>query len=207
MSLAKRIWEEIREFFKPTYNETSVFLMALSFVLLVLFDADLKTGIKGIISKAMVSDLRETTWAIIAAGLFITGSILSIFHAFSSRTKTEFEKRIMLVFALGINGVVGIVAGIRILNDYHGLLIVFPALNIFSSVVLLYLIGFADPTMLEDANASLWELFVGSVITIAIFSLCQFWLDLHWSITFSICVAYAMIANEILGRLLIRKTA
>ena len=178
--------------------------MALSFVLLVIFNADLKDGI---INMMTTTRGRETVWSIMISVLFISGIILSIYHAFSSKPKTDTEKSAMLVFALGINGITGVIAGIRILDNYQGSLIVFPVLNIISSFVLLYLIGFADPRIIDDEHASPWELLLGSIITFITFYLCQFRFNLHWSATFSICLAYAMSVNEILGRLLVKRPA
>lgn len=179
--------------------------MALCFILLALFDADLKNGVINIVKKIIEIKGREFVWAAMVTVLFISGFILSIYHAFSSRPKSDVEKITMLVFALGINGVTGVIAGIRIINDSHGLLIVFPVLNILSSVVLLYLIGFADPTILDDEDVSSCELILGAIIATTVFYFCQFRFELHWSATFSICVAYAMIANDIVGRLFIRR--
>lgn len=206
---AKRLWGIICRFFVPKYNEIAIFLMAIAFVLLVLFDLDLKTSIKSVIHKAFVSHAygRETVWAFMVAVLFISGFILSIYHVFSSKRKSETEKTLMLVFALGISGFAGIIAGLQVINDYHGLLIVFPVLNILSSVVLLYLIGFAEHSIISDEDALLQELLFGSVITGIVFYFCQFRFNFHWSITFSICVTYVMIFNNILGGFLTRKRA
>jgi hypothetical protein len=185
----------------PAYTERGLFLMALAFVLLVLFNSDLRNGIENIMIKLRG---REFLWFSPIFVLFISGTILSIYHAFSSKPKTEMEKTMMLVFALGINGITGVIAGLRILNNYNGLLIVFPALNILSSVVLLYLIGFVDTSIIDDKDVSLWELLLGAIIIFITFYLCQFRFDLHWSATFSICLAYAMSIDDILGRLFIR---
>jgi hypothetical protein len=202
-----RSWDRLRRFFVPTYTERGLFLMALSFVLLALFNAELKSGIMNIMKKAIESHDRNSLWVIVVSVLFISGFILSIYHAFSSKPKSEIEKTIMLVFALGINGITGVIAGLRILNDHHGFLIVFPALNILSSIVLIYLIGFADSAIIDDSDVSLWELLLGSIIVFTTFYFCQFWFDLHWSVTFSICVAYAMSVNDMIGRLFLKRTA
>ncbi len=202
-TFSKRTWQAIRSYFVPSYTEAGVFLMAISFILLLLFNADLKSWIKVTISTINNSNSdKNAQYVLVAGGLFISGLILSIFHAFSSKRKSVTSKIIMLVFALGISGVSGTIASIQIINYYNGLLLVFPVLNIFSSIILLYLIGFANDSMMDDDDASKRDLFVGSVVVITTFLLCNFWFDFHWSITFSICVTYAMNLNELLGNLI-----
>ncbi len=202
-SFLKRIWLAIQNYFVPGYTETEVFLMAISLVLLSLFNADLKLWIQVTISSINNTDSdRVVQYVLGAGGLFISGLILSIFHAFSSKRKSETVKTIILVFALGISGVAGIIASMRIIKYYYGLFLVFPVLNIFSSIILLYLIGFASGSMMDDGDAPKRDLFIGSVVVITTFLLCNFWFDFHWSITFSICVAYAMNINELLCNLI-----
>ncbi len=203
ITFLKRAWQTIRIYFVPNYTESGVFLMAISFVLLLLFDADLKSWIKVTINTINNSNSdRVDQYVLVAGCLFISGLILSIFHAFSSKQKSATSKMIMLIFALGISGVSGTIASIRIINYYHGLFLVFPVFNILCSIILIYLIGFANDSMMDDDDASKRDLFVGSVVIIATFLLCSFWFDLHWSITFSICVTYAMNINELLGSLI-----
>lgn len=202
MTKSNSIWLRIRQFFVPGYTELHIFFMAQAFILLAIFNDELRNGIKSVFAKALVSHGKEISWAIMATVAFISGLILSIYHAFSSRPKSEVEKTIMLVFALGINGIAGVIAGMRIIDEYHGVLIIFPALNIFSSIVLIYLIGFGDDTLIGDSNAPSLKLFLGAVITLFTFYLCQYQFGLHWSLTFSICVAYAMNINNILEGIL-----
>ncbi len=202
VSFSKRVWLTIRHYLVPGYTETDVFLMAISLVLLSLFDADLKSWIQFTISSINNTNSdKEAMFALAAGGLFISGLILSIFHAFSSIRKSETVKTIILVFALGISGVSGTIASIQIINYYHGLFLVFPVFNILSSIILLYLIGLANSSMMDDGDASKRDLFVGSIVVITTFLLCNFWFELHWSITFSICVTYAMNINELLCNL------
>jgi len=207
MNNHRGFWNRLRRFFAPTYTERGLFLMALSFALLILFNAELKIRIMNILRHVIETHDRNALWTVVVSVIFMFGFILSIYHAFSSSPKSDIEKTIMLVFALGINGITGVIAGIRIFNNYHGLLIVFPALNILSSVVLLYLIGLADTTIICDEDVSLWELLIGSIIVFTTFYFCQFRFELHWSATFSICVAYAMIANDFIVRLFLRRTS
>src|SRR4030042_6074810 len=189
MIIANPTWRKIRRFFVPGYTELQIFFMAQSFLLLAIFNDELRNGIRIFFAKALVSQGKEMSWAFMATVAFISGFILSIYHAFSSKPKSEWEKTIILVFALGINGLSGIIASMRVINEYDGWLIVFPTLNIFSSLVLLYLIGFGDDTIIDDSNASSPKLFLGSIITLFTFYLCQYQFGLHWSLTFSICVA------------------
>ena len=160
MKLLSNLWSDIRNFFVPKYNEYSVFFIALSFILLICFNAELENAIISTIKEnvynpaifAMPPGLIYLVWV---PSLFIAGLFLSVFHAFSRRHKTKIEKSLILFFALSITGIAGIIAGIRVLNNGNGSLIVFPVLNILTSVFNLYLIGFADDKMMDDSDASL----------------------------------------------------
>jgi choline-glycine betaine transporter len=155
MKLLSNVWRDIRNFFVPKYNEYSVFFIALSIVLLSCFDAELeKTIISTIKEKvdnpAVFATVPGLIYLVGVPSLFIAGLFLSVFHAFSKRHKTKTEKVIILYFALSITGIAGIIAGMQVLNNGNESLIVFPVLNILTSVFNLYLIGFTDDKMMDD---------------------------------------------------------
>lgn len=204
MKLLSNVWREIRNFFVPKYNEYSVFFIALSIVLLSCFNAELEktiiTSIKHIVDNAPIAfaSVPGLVYLVGVPSLFIAGLFLSIFHAFSRRHKTKTEKIIILFFTLSITGIAGIIAGMQVLNNGNGSLIVFPVLNILTSIFNLYLIGFADEKMMDDSDASLPEIFLGSLVIIVAFLICEYKLGLHWSMTFSICVSFAMNINGVI---------
>ena len=209
MKLLSKVWRGIKDFFVPKYNELSVFCIALSIVLLSCFNAELEntiiTTIKYIVDNTVIATVPGILYLILVPCLFTAGLILSLFHAFFRIHKSKFEKTIILFFALSITGIVGIIAGRQALNNCNQSLIVFPALNILTGILNLYLIGFADDKMMDDSDASLPEIFLGSFIIIVAFLICEYKLELHWSMTFSICITYAMNINGFLARLLTKK--
>jgi len=177
--------------FMPIFDEVSLFIMGLSFFLIFLSDEELQNSVSDLM---MDGDVR----AFIAGVFFFAGLALSVFHFFSLRPKSDFEKVAMLLFVVFANGSAGLVAGINGWGNSSGLISIFPAWNILMAVMLFVFWRFKviDEDNISDENAgNLFELFVSLVAIIAIFSIGKFWLKLHWSDVYSICVVYATSIN------------
>ena len=177
--------------FIPRYNELALFLMSISFVLLFITHSDLRAAS----FKPLFKDFNLRAY--IALVLFVLGIIFSLYHVFTTREKTDGEKAVMLFFAIFINGLSGIAAGMHMLKDYHGILIVFPIWNIVNGALLLamYRFEFIDESSIVDDNATAFQVIFGSMVVVAVLIVCRFVFDMYWAITFSICVTYATNIN------------
>ena len=172
----------------PQYDEVALFSMSFTFILLIT---------TGIISSrndiqldfSAVYDVR----AIVIILVLLSGPVLSIYHAFTDRSKTSLEKHLMLIFAVIINAFSGIYAGSYALEITNGWLIIFPIVNIANGAILLMLLreGVLTESSISDQNASRGQILLAALAIVIIFSLCHYVFALMWMQTFSICVAYA----------------
>ena len=100
----------------------------------------------------------------------------------------------MFFFALFVNGFSGIAAGMHMLENSYGILMVFPIWNIANGVLLL-LLAKADlvneENSIVDNNASPFQVILATIVLLSVLAVCRFLFAMHWAITFSICVAYA----------------
>lgn len=74
-----------------------------------------------------------------------------------------------------------------------GLGIVFPIWNLLSGLVLLvlYRLEAFDERVIVDDDATPREVVLGTLMLCAVFCVCTYALEMHWALTFSVCVAYA----------------
>ncbi len=185
--------------FLPHYNELSLFLMSISFILVYLTHADLRSGINSFLHSDRSFDYR----GYLLVGFSALGILFSLAHIFVRRRKSDFEKAAMLFFAVLVNGISGIAAGHHLLNGARGLMLIFPLCNILSGAILLILYRFniINERCVVDDDATVLQVFVGSAVVIIAMTVCSAY-DLYWAITFSICVAYATNVNDVLQQVL-----
>ncbi len=138
--------------------------------------------------------------------LFVLGIMFSLYHVFTTREKTDMEKTAMFFFAIFVNGFSGVVAGIHMLKDSHGILMVFPIWNIVNGALLLLMYRFEiiDESSIVDDNATAFQVISGSMVVVATFIVCRFVFEMYWAITFSICVTYASNLNGMVQSLFSR---
>ena len=130
--------------------------------------------------------------------VFLSGLLLSLYHAFTNRPKTEIEKKLMVFFAVILNGFSGIWAGTHYLQTSVGWLTVFPVLNIANGLVLIIMLraGAIDHSNIDDDNVSLGQVAVAAVTVVLVFAVCRCILNLVWAEMLSICVVYATNLNR-----------
>jgi hypothetical protein len=80
----------LERLFIPRYNELVLFLMSISFILVFITDADLIAHTHDVLIKEGIP---------IALIFFALGIIYSIYHVFTNREKTAWEKSFLLFFA------------------------------------------------------------------------------------------------------------
>ncbi len=102
----------------PQYDEITLFAVSFTCGLLLV------TGAFSIKWDMSVHFSREDDIAaLIVVVFFLVGLVLAIYHAFTDRRKTSFEKLLMLFFAVILNGFSGIVAGSYFLDHVSGWLV------------------------------------------------------------------------------------
>ncbi len=180
--------------FVPRFSEVALFSMSLTCILLVSTNFDFNLDFT-------VNAMNPGKFGIVGAyAVFCSGLFLSIFHAFSDRKKSSFEKIFMLLFASIISGFGGIWAGAYLWYHSEGWLRALPVWNIISGYILLASVRDTNSIdqRISDENASLAEVGLSALVTILIFSISQYFFNLHWAATFAITVAYATNFNAIL---------
>ena len=213
--------DKIRDFLFPTFNNLSLFMIGLSFLLVFLFNESVRSGLY----KIMREPRKAHT--IIVLLLFAAGGlVLSLLHVFTKRQKSKIEKYAMLCFAIVTNAVCGILASLHILgispddprafsilhiwdvlnsedgpSVFYRIFLILPVWNILNCVFLLLSLraGLIDERNISDEQAGRMEVLLGFIVTGCIFVLCQFLFKLYWAITFSICVIYATSFGDTLG--------
>ena len=192
---ASDMWVELyKESFRPlipTYDELSLFLMAVTLIVLYLSNSQMRNQIETFFVKAAEAD----AWILfIPLVLFLAILGLCIYHVFTTREKTVFEKRVMVGFAVLTNLVTGTIAAVYTLTNAVATdwLLVFPIWNIINGVLMLLMVSLRviDEECISDREATLVQIILGLTAVLVIFILCNYVFKLYWAITFSICIVY-----------------
>ncbi len=180
--------EEISGFLIPTYDELSLFLMAATLILLYVGNSQIRSSIHYFLTHA------KDTRVFVLGLVFLFGLCLCLYHVFTRREKTNFEKSIMMLFAVATNAGTGIISGWYVIKNsaVHNWLLVFPIWNIINGIMLLAMFRFRiiDERCISDRDATAGQVILGLIAVFIIFIFCNFVFKLYWAITFSICIVY-----------------
>ena len=185
----------------PRFDELSLFLTSVSFLLTFLINANLRV----IAYNFMVTDFDwKMAPVYVVVVLFLSGMIASLYHVFTTARKTESQKTAMLYFAVLANGLAGFMAGAQMLETSRGLLTVFPLWNIINALLLFFMYwgNVVDENTISDSNASPLQTIIGTIAVGCVFVACHFGFHLYWALTLSICVSYATNVSTITDRFL-----
>lgn len=173
----------------PTYDELSLFLMSATFILLGLSNSTMREQIYG--RLRLTSDIR----IYLLAAIFLAGTVFSLYHVFTKRSKTDFEKMTMLIFAVLTNAGTGILAGWYVIKngESHNWQLIFPIWNIANGALLLLMLRMKiiDESCISEHEAAPIQVILGLTAVFVVLVLCNFVFKLYWAITFSICIVYA----------------
>ena len=176
-----------KKLFLPHFDETSLFVMAISFLSLMFVSAELGGAVLKILIEGNLVTFCYTA-------IFFSGLLFAIYHFFSESKKSDWQKFVLLIFAIVSNVLAGWLAGWQYLESNTGLMRVFPLWNIVSAAILgiLWHQDIVTEDNICDENA--WSIAglcvcVGVVITLLLIT--QFMYPMHWSVSYSICVFYA----------------
>jgi hypothetical protein len=175
---------------RPKYHELFTYQSAIISILLLIVYPELR------ITYGKLIQTDTAFWALAMGMIFITGMILSIIHIFTDRKKHIIEKQLMGSFALGVNGLAGIAAGIEIFPMKWSILSFFPIWNLLTGVVLFYLM-FVTENVVTDDNASPMEIVIATFSIIAFFTLSKYWFRYSWAMTFSFCMFFTSVMTFI----------
>jgi DNA-directed RNA polymerase subunit RPC12/RpoP len=178
-------------FLIPTYDELSLFLISVTMIIFYLANSRMRNQINTFFAKA--ADIGA--WGLFVPLVLLLATIgLCIYHAFATREKTMFEKRVMMGFAVLTNFIAGTIAAVYALKGTvaSNWLLVFPIWNIINGVLMLLMVslGIIDEECISDRDANTTEVIIGLIAVLIIFALCNYAFKLHWAITFSICIIY-----------------
>jgi hypothetical protein len=184
-----QVYRENAGWLIPTYDELSLFLMAATFILLIISNDTMQKQIGSWLTSSR--DIRIHLLLV----AFLGGTALSLYHAFTKSEKSSAEKIVMMLFAVIANAGTGMVSGWYVIKngDVHNLQLIFPIWNIINGVLLLIMLrfGIINEKCISDRDATGLQIILGLTAVIIIFLICHFVLELYWAITFSICIVYA----------------
>lgn len=217
-----RFYNFFKKFFDVRFDELTVFIMSSSFLILLCTNQILRQEIyklylsicgvmlSGKSGKESIGNIAILT--ILSLGIllpFIVGIVVSIINVFTDREKSGWTKYFMFSFAWMMSLIGGFVCGFQMLMQAYmrdlWFLTIFPIINLSNTFLLLIKLNMqygehsdtSSPRKsvkyaIKDDDASRIEVIIASVVNLVVILLAQYAFKLHWSITFSICCAYAM---------------
>jgi hypothetical protein len=178
--LAQQLW--------PEFEELPVGLMAFTMLIMVLLETDLQN-----LFLAALEIESNLFFLLILLNIVVFG-VLSIFHVFSKRQKTDQEKRGMVGFAIFCCIISGVMGGYRLYLEQSSWLQIFGVWNVIQGLAaaLLFHAKAINENSLSDENAPLAGTIANFVLVGTLYIFLKFGFNLHYIDSFSICVAYAM---------------
>jgi hypothetical protein len=204
MEYEMKIIEYSRPFrlFIPQYDEIVLFAMSLTCLLLLI------AGVLAHISEIAAQSFFDPVLIVpgIFIAIFIAGLVLSLYHAFVDRPKTEIEKSFMMFFAVLVSAFSGFMGGGYSLTTATGWFIVFPIINMVNSIVLLYMwrSGVLDDSCISDQQAPIGQVILAAGMVLILFYLCHIVYGFIWIQTLSICLVYSINFVKLIESLIFR---
>ncbi|MDI6770279.1 MAG: hypothetical protein QMD04_11470 [Anaerolineales bacterium] len=177
---------------KPRYSELTTYLAALTCVVLAFAYPDFGILLSDLFSGAGADDADVALAVISLTGIAAVGFVLSVLHVFTKRTKEPWERTCMGVFALGANGLAGMLSGIEMFSSHSPSCAFFPIWNIATGASLLYQIGLNRFEVTQE-DATPVEVAAASLVLLVAYALSAQALRLSWAATFSICMFYSSV--------------
>lgn len=188
---ASRSW--LQEWFSPRYDEVTLFVMSSSAILLFLLDAAFRSVVISEVTEP--SDLRMYALLPFLAG----GLVLSLVQGFIRHEKREFEREMMLMFAVFFQAFSGFFAAFHLLvNPAWTIHWIFPLWNIISGILLLlmYRMQIVGIGAIIDTRVSRGQIAICILPVAGFIFLNHVVLGMHWSIILSMSVALAGVLSH-----------
>jgi hypothetical protein len=189
------LFKESFGFLVPTYDKLSLVLAVIVLLLLYFGNGPMREQILGLTQRNWQGKTSQGNelWSIFYLA-FIMFFVFLVIRVFQFGTERDFIKKIMLIFAILTNTIIGIIAGIYIIRNTvtSDWLLVFPVWNIINCVLLLFILFFnlINEDCISDREVTLFRFCLGLTAIVAIFLLCNYTFKLYWAVTFSICTVY-----------------
>ncbi len=180
---------------KPSFDETSIALMFLSFIFLYILDAEMRSEITSFIHGQAITFLFRIS------EFLVLGAVYTFVGILKGRIRSINEERMMVFAALVMNIFASLCAYVSAAkHGFEWYYLLFPIFNFLVFLLTFILIWFHfywTRELFSPSKGSWHERFVG-VGFILIFSVCAvFILNIHWSAVFSMSVAYASVLNKL----------
>jgi hypothetical protein len=176
----------------PSFDETTLFLMAVTCVLLLAFPSGLRDDLSSLVTGPESGNIYFAlflSWAFVGFGF-------SVFHAFSRSKKGEIAKLSMAVFAMMTNAAAGVALGVGRMNGSIQGGRWLAVVNIVAAVLMVYQVGFFQDRVVPDEDATPRDLLLGLLALSALFFLFEVIRHFPWPLTFSLCVAYSTFVHH-----------
>jgi hypothetical protein len=189
------LFKESLGFLVPTYDKLSLLLSAITLLLLYFGNSRMCEQVLVLIQQNQSQKiLGEPDYKPFFCFLFLTFFVAIGIRVFRFGEEGNFIKKIMMIFTILINSVIGIIAGVYIIRNTLTLawLLVFPVWNTINCVLLLFMLFFnlIDEECISDRGVTLFRFCLGLTAVVVIFLLCNYTFKLYWAVTFSICTVY-----------------
>jgi DNA-directed RNA polymerase subunit RPC12/RpoP len=179
-------------FLVPTYDSLSVFLMAITWILVLLTNPKTQDRLINLMSHFPTQ--YPVLNMLIACLVFFAFVGLCFYMVLSGRDKTDIEKRLMAFFAAATTFIIAYAYWIYLDKSHQSIdwRIIFPLWAMINARILLQMLftGVINEECVSDRQATPLQVFLGLAAVIVIFLFCNYKFKLHWAITFSICTIY-----------------
>ena len=127
--------------FVPTYDKLSLFLMAITLIILAVINPIVHKDIFKII-KIALRGRQSGALIIILVPMCLAGMGLSLYHMFTTKEAGDTEKKLMVTFAAVANAVTSVLASYYLLKSdkASGLLMILPIWNLINAALLLLML-------------------------------------------------------------------
>jgi hypothetical protein len=187
--------EVTRPFFFPRYDDLTLFTLSVTLLFLLMTNGQLQNSLV----TFLTSGYQHLGFYVLLA-MWAGGMVLSMVTVFFDRRKSDFEKHLLLIFAVGITAGTGIYAGILMFESFRSWLLIFPIWNILSGVILIlyFRTGVVTTKCISDEHASFVDIVTSLIAMTILLAVCQYVFKLHWVYTYSIAVCYTMSLHSVL---------
>ena len=178
------------------FDDLTLFSLSFAFVLVLLMNLDqMKDKVRVVL---FVSLMLSRIGPFLASA--ILGMALSLLSIFVRHEKYEFEKWLMLLFAVLVTTGTGVYSGIVMFKEDMSWLIIFPLWNIINGIILLiaYRIGLLNTNSITSEKAGRFQVVVSITTITLVLILCERMFNLHWAISYSIAVSYTLSLHNVI---------
>jgi hypothetical protein len=188
----------ITRWLKLSFDKSAVFSICVISILVLICDAGLRAVIWSSLTdwEFYANDKSYSNGAsyvaLLIAGVVVYHFLASFFGILLNMHADHIVRQSMGIFALGIHGIVGITAGVEMLDSSASILAVFPIWNIVTSAAMLYLMALAPEKAVSDRDECLGGILVAALTIVALFLIVMFVAKRSSVMTMSVCVCISV---------------